>query len=398
MFFYRVFMTLVVFLCVPLSASAHRLHESYVYFNVAETSLSGRFEATLEDIDAAIGIDDNGDGVLTEAELANNIDRAYALFSERLELLYRGQNLPISYARTTVLGTAQGEFAQIWFDVGGLTSTPNAIDVSYRPLADLLGSDHYGFALIESNTRVGLENNESYISLFFRPNDPPQTLSLAGEPLGKLFVDFGRHGAWHIWLGFDHLLFLGALLLPAALSSRSGRWEPKEALGPVLSTYVQLVVIFTIGHAITLSLATSGFVQLPSTLITAAIAASIIAIALLNLVPHMRGRLPLLVFIFGLVHGLGIAQVLAALGLSPTNLAVGLLAFSLGLAIGQIAIVVIALPLIWLFRRWSLYVPLGVRVGSVAMIALAGVWLLERTTAFEWDMRGTLAFVTGLVS
>ena len=100
--------------------------------------------------------------------------------------------------------------------------------------------------------------------------------------------------------------------------------------------------------------------------------------ALNNLVPVVLGRRWLIAFAFGLVHGFGFAGVLADLGLPQGALLLALVAFNLGVEFGQLAIVAAFLPLAWALRRtWAYRIGI-VSIGSLAIIAIAFVWLVER--------------------
>jgi len=133
-----------------------------------------------------------------------------------------------------------------------------------------------------------------------------------------------------------------------------------------------------VAHSITLSLATLGWVALPSRLVESAIAASVVLAALNNIWPLFQGRRWLVAFAFGLIHGFGFASVLADLGLPRNALALALVGFNLGVEAGQLAIVAVFLPLAYSLRRTAFY-GLGVRVGgSLLIAALAAVWLAER--------------------
>src|SRR5207237_766893 len=83
---------------------------------------------------------------------------------------------------------------------------------------------------------------------------------LAQPSRWQQFLDYGREGVWHIWIGFDHILFLLSLLLPAVLRRTNGRWEPVEAFSPAFWNVFGIVTAFTVAHSITLSLATLGAV------------------------------------------------------------------------------------------------------------------------------------------
>jgi hypothetical protein len=128
-----------------------------------------------------------------------------------------------------------------------------------------------------------------------------------------------------------------------------------------------------------LSLAVLGFISLPSRLVESAIALSVIAAALNNLRPVVQDRLWVVAFGFGLVHGLGFANVLAELGLPSGALAVALVSFNLGVEAGQLVIVSAILPLAYLCRHWWFYPRIVLGAGSCGVVAVASVWLIERS-------------------
>jgi HupE / UreJ protein len=195
----------------------------------------------------------------------------------------------------------------------------------------------------------------------------------------RTFLDYFNEGVWHIWTGFDHILFLCALLLPAVLSYQAGKWKGVVEFGEAFRNVVKIVTAFTLAHSITLSLAVLGFISLPSRIVESAIALSVIAAALNNLRPVVQSRLWMVAFGFGLVHGLGFANVLTELGLPADALAVALVSFNLGVEAGQLAIVCMILPLAYLCRHSRLYSRVILGLGSLAIVTVAFVWLLERS-------------------
>ena len=193
------------------------------------------------------------------------------------------------------------------------------------------------------------------------------------------FLQFGQEGVWHIWIGYDHILFLLSLLLPAVLWWKKGRWYGQQAFRPALREVLKIVTAFTLAHSFTLSLAVLEIVTLPSRWVEATIAASVLVAALHNLYPIFRTRLWIMTFVFGLVHGLGFASVLVDLGLPGQFLALALAGFNIGVEIGQLVIVVMVIPLAFLIRHTWSYQRLVLNFGSI-MIALFGfVWLIERS-------------------
>ena len=172
-------------------------------------------------------------------------------------------------------------------------------------------------------------------------------------------------GVKHIWTGYDHLMFLFALLLVC----------------DNFKAAIQVVTCFTVAHSITLALATLNLVWVSSRVVEPSIAASIIYVGSENFIRSegLKGRW-LITFLFGLVHGLGFASVLRDMGVisNTTDVAVPLVSFNLGVEAGQIAIAGVLLPLIWQVRRWELFLKRGVPVCSAVVAAMGGYWLIQR--------------------
>lgn len=187
---------------------------------------------------------------------------------------------------------------------------------------------------------------------------------VVGNAPGLLVVlqRFVMLGIEHIATGYDHVLFLLALLI----------------VGGGVRTLIGIVTSFTLAHSITLALAVLDVVVLPSGPVEAAIAASIVWVAAENLLfdrAHGRWRIT---FAFGLVHGFGFASILRALQLPTDALLVSLLSFNLGVELGQVAIVLLAYPFIAIVQRVRYRRAIVVAV-SLATLVLALVWLVERT-------------------
>jgi hypothetical protein len=192
------------------------------------------------------------------------------------------------------------------------------------------------------------------------------------------FKRFLVEGVWHIWIGFDHILFLLSLLLPAVLVLKMHRWQGVSSFGLAAREVLWVVTSFTAAHSITLSLAALGIVSLPSRLVESAIALSVILTAANNLWPLVNHRRWLLAFGFGLIHGFGFASVLAELGLPADALALSLLGFNAGVEVGQMVIVVGFFPVAFLLRNTGFYLRGLFVMGSWLTLLVAMVWLLER--------------------
>jgi hydrogenase/urease accessory protein HupE len=199
------------------------------------------------------------------------------------------------------------------------------------------------------------------------PSSPGGTLAIAGAFVG--------HGIEHILGGYDHLLFVLALLLIV----RHAR------------TLVWTITAFTLAHSITLALATLGVVDVPGPPVEAAIAFSIVLLAS-EVVRMRRGESSLtarwpwvIAFCFGLLHGFGFAGALSEIGLPRSDIPLALLAFNVGVELGQLAFIGAVLALLWSARRFA-HLKFAERritqAAPYAIGALAGFWFVERVAAF----------------
>jgi hypothetical protein len=181
---------------------------------------------------------------------------------------------------------------------------------------------------------------------------------------GSAFSRFFALGVEHIWTGYDHLLFLLAVLLAGG-----GIWRLPG-----------IVTSFTIAHSVTLGAAATGMVTLPVEPVEAAIALSIVYVAAENLLGRGADRRALVTFAFGLIHGFGFASILAETGLPAGGILVPLLAFNLGVEAGQLAVVVVVVPLLSVVLRGAH--AQRIRMALSVLIALAGAaWAIERIAA-----------------
>ncbi|OAI02718.1 HupE/UreJ family protein [Methylomonas methanica] len=180
------------------------------------------------------------------------------------------------------------------------------------------------------------------------------------------FADFLKLGIEHILTGYDHLLFLFALLAVT------------HSFWPA----IKIVTFFTIAHSITLAFAGLNIIELPSSFVEPVIALTIIYVAVENIIrgDHPKGR-QWLTFGFGLIHGFGFASVLREMNISSgdTGILLPLLSFNLGIETGQIAVASVVLPIIWWLNNKPAFAEKFLK-GCSAMVALMGAyWLLERT-------------------
>lgn len=352
-------------LCGPVLA--HKASDSYLRLDVQGAQVNGQWDIALRDIDFALGLDADGNGEITWGELRARHD-AVAAWAFSALTLERGGTCPLQVTQHQVDEHTDGAYAVLSFTA---TCPASAGDlwVDYRLLFDLDGL-HRGLLRLDLD---GLTH-----STVIAPETRRQSFS--GERVSRLaqFGHFLVQGVWHIWIGFDHILFLLSLLLPVVLVRVSGAWLGVDRLGESVREVLWVVTSFTVAHSITLSLAALGFVSLPSRLVESVIALSVVLAALNNIVPLFNRRRWMVAFAFGLIHGFGFASVLAELGLPQDTLVLSLVGFNLGVEAGQLAIVIAFLPVIFWLRNTAFYRRGMLVGGSLLIMLLALVWLAER--------------------
>lgn len=231
-----------------------------------------------------------------------------------------------------------------------------------------LDARHQGLAKLESDGEVREQ--------LFRSDRRELTI---GKPRGALdlLFDHLRLGIEHIFTGYDHLAFLMGLLLSVVLVWQRG--AERRALGFVL----RVVTAFTVAHSLTLALAALQLIHVSSRFVESVIALSIGWIAVENLIFPTLNRRALYAFGFGLIHGLGFASVLRELGLPKVGFVSALLAFNVGVELGQLAVVALLIPIVALLsrdRRAQAWLLRGV---SVVLLLLSLFWFVQR--AFSLD-------------
>jgi len=349
-------------------AAAHKPSDSYFTLWVQGKQLTGQWDIALRDLDFAIGLDADGNGEITWGEVKAKHKEIAAYTMSRLVIAMAGTSCPTTVIDQLIDNHSDGAYAVLRFAAacpGGLAD----LEVTYRLFSDI-DPQHKGLLRLQvgGDTRTAI----------FCPETAHQTFKLAGTNLWQQFFDYLAAGVDHIWTGYDHILFLLSLLLPAVVVPGSKRWEPSESFRVAFLDVLRIVTAFTVAHSITLSLATLQVVSLPARISESAIALSVMFAALNNVFPIIRASRWMVAFCFGLVHGFGFASVLTDLGLPRGALAVALVGFNLGVEVGQIAIVGVFLPLAYFLRRTWLYRDVVLMGGSCAIVAVAALWFIER--------------------
>jgi hydrogenase/urease accessory protein HupE len=195
--------------------------------------------------------------------------------------------------------------------------------------------------------------------------DLQPALATVAAPPSHPFSEFLVMGVKHILTGYDHLLFLFALLIGC-----------KQ-----ISSVVKIITAFTLAHSISLALATLGWVEIPSRIIEPFIAATIVYVGIENLFRRQTVQHRVwLTFGFGLVHGFGFASALREMGVGANGSAVAipLVAFNSGVEIGQMLVALVILPVLWRFKDKPQFTLRWAPACSALVVLAGGFWFLQR--------------------
>lgn len=350
-------------LAAAASVSAHPAPFSFLDLELSDEGLHGSI--VVHDMDAAhdLGIDPP-DGLLDPDIAARHRSALEALVAQRLRIDADGEARPIEWTGLDIVLERFG--LRLHFRAGA------------RPAALTVRADMFPYDPVHQ-TFVNIREDGQLRHQAILTADAPALQYFSGGGQGRLAVvrTFVASGIAHILIGPDHVLFLIGLLL----------------LGGSFGRLALIVTAFTVGHSITLSLASLGIVSPPARYIEPLIALTIVVVGADNLLvlnerqkatregrgDAARDARALFAGAFGLIHGFGFASVLQEFGLPRDSLAWSLVSFNVGVEIGQLAIVVLAAALLTLAIRLRPWLARPVAaIGSIGVILAGAYWFVDR--------------------
>lgn len=358
----------LLLLMLTQAAAAHISSSGFLVLEIEGHRVNGSMELAVRDAELTVGIDINHDGKITWGELRSSEGRLSRYVAQHLVLSAQGSACPLTFRPLEVNERVDGNYVWLPF-TAQCAAIPRMLSVGYS-LMEGIDPSHRGLLTLTSGSaaQTGVLGGSDAVASF----------SVDEPPRWRAFVEYLQAGIEHIWSGVDHLLFLISLLLPAVLSRTNARWEPVDSAGPAFFSILKVVTAFTLAHSITLTLAALDVVRLPSRLTESVIAASIMVAALNNIFPVVTESRARIAFAFGLLHGFGFASVLTDMGLPNGARLLSLLAFNLGIEVGQLAVVLVVMPMVYQLRTGSLYRRAVLPWGSAVIAGLAFVWLVQR--------------------
>ncbi len=357
--------TLIVALLLVLThgiAEAHKPSDSYLKLDVDGASISGQWDIALRDLDAAIGLDSNQDNAITWGEVKAKHAEIAAYALPRLALGPAGAPCVPVLGGQLIDHHSDGAYAVLRF-TATCPAAPAILDINYQLFFDI-DPQHCGLLNLSSQgeTRAAI----------FCADASAQQFPLSGQSKMAQFADYIAHGAHHIWIGYDHILFLITLLLGTSFQTA------QVSIRKAMTESAKVITAFTLSHSLTLGLAATGFLRIPVSLAESLIAATIVAAAVNNIRPFLTRRIWLVALFFGLVHGIGFANVLTDLGLPQQSLLAALLAFNIGVEAGQLVIAAVALPLLLLVARRPAVLAHGLVAANGLIAVIGAAWFSDR--------------------
>ena len=368
----------------PSSASAHNISNSLLYLDIYADRVEAEDRIPLADLGRAM-----------EIEFAKQPEQSIKRHEAELRSYLKDTITPRTQdgrawkvtVDSLIAGTAyQDKFGNFPILVAKLTFTPpegassRQFELDYRTVVSKVET-HSALVSIREDWAGGRVHAEAtragVIRLDTRDDAVPVLTIDASGSLWTGFVGMVKLGMSHISEGTDHLLFLLTLLLPAPLMAAGRRWKTFAGMRTSLRNILKITTAFTIGHSLTLILATLIHLRIPAQPVEALIAFSIIITAVHALRPLFPSREMLVAGVFGLIHGMAFSFVLAELNLDATQLVLSLLGFNVGIELMQLIIILLTMPSLVILARTKTYPLVRIGGGLLALVAAAG-WLAER--------------------
>ncbi|QQD17012.1 HupE/UreJ family protein [Spongiibacter nanhainus] len=349
-------------LLTPGLVQAHKVSDSFLYL----TDHSVRLDLAIEDLLRLDGVggaplDHNGDGRVIWGELLAAEGRLATAITGGISLRLGQSPCNVAATLAGISRHSDGPYSAWQIESPCLTQGGD-LSLSY----DLLFKQD---PLHRGLYRLQRDGGEAHFGVL-----SPQSNRVSWAEMGywSTAKAFFVQGVIHLVTGYDHLLFLLALLLPV-LREQSG----ERRLSTVVRETVWIVTMFTAAHSVTLALATLGYVSLPSAPVEVAIALSVTAAALLALSPLHYHYQMALAFGFGLIHGLGFAGMLAGLLDATAGKAVALLSFNVGIELAQLLLVAVLVPILYALRNYRTFFNIASPMTStaIAVVGLYWAWL-----------------------
>ena len=347
------------------AAAAHEGSTSYFAVDAqgSGSRLAGRFDVALIDLAWILPLDVDADGAVRWNEILARRSVIAGVLGQGLTLTRGGKPCELELREPWLADRLGLPYLSI--DIAAACESTGPIEI-----ASSLFFEEDDTHRVLVSVRTPTEVHTATLAPISRTWREPATASVWRTALA-----FAWQGMWHVWIGYDHLIFLLLLLLPAVVR----RGGPESGRGREIALdLARIVTAFTVAHSITLGLAATALVRLPGRPIEVAIAMSLVIAGMMNLAPRLfRFRLPL-AFGFGLVHGFGFANALAGLNTGGSPMMPVLAGFNIGVELANLAVIAAVLPLLVWTGRFAWYAPRAMPAVSLVAAAVGAAWMMQR--------------------
>jgi hypothetical protein len=355
---------LVLILILSAFLRADILKENFITFDFNDTQPQVLVDFESDNLEKFIMIDSNDNGIVSWKELYAKKTEIEDFVLKHIDISIDGTTCQTKVTDYEVYRRVHQSYIKLHLSLS-CPLPKEKINLKYNLFFDI-DKDQKAFVKLTEN------NNKPRI---MSARKKEVTLSLEKTSLWEAFKSFLIEGIWHIWIGFDHILFLLMLLIPSVYTVQR---VPREHFSDVLKEIFKITTAFTLAHSVTLALSVTDIIKLNVTFIEVTIALSVLFTALNNIFSFTKKKTWMIAFAFGLIHGFGFANVLHELIDKKSDFVGMLLGFNLGVEIGQLVIVLALLPLLFMLRKSRFYKHF-IMIGFSTITALIAIlWAIER--------------------
>lgn len=352
---------------INLKLHSHELSTSFISVDASDDGqLSGQIKVKLLDLKDALTMDVDNNGELTWNEIESVKPNIIDYIHQRLRFSRNQVDCNMQLSQKMML--QQTDATYLLIPMQATCALNGSLEVKYEMLFDIL-ANHKAIVSVKDGAN-------DYLSVITNSDDT-SSFSIASTGMWHTFVTFVYQGIFHILIGYDHILFLLTLLLTVSFYRDNGKWKAIKSKTSIIKRTLWIVTSFTIAHSITLSGTALGIVPQFGTWVEVIIAASILFNVLNNVYPIVR-HLTIITFVFGLIHGMGFAGALTELGIPSTQKTLAVLAFNIGVELGQLLLILAILPVLIAIRDFDLYRRKILPFLSSIIGVLAMYWMISR--------------------
>ncbi len=358
----------LIFILFYQTLNADLLKENFITFDLNDSFAKAVIDFESDNLEKFMKLDDNDNGIVSWKEIRAHKKEIEKFVLSHVEISVDKKRCKSSVDKFEVYRRVHQSYIKLFLSLS-CKLPKEAISLKYDLFFDV-DKDQKAF--------VKISDKNISTPMILSSRKVEVKLNMKKEPLWSSFINFLVEGIWHIWIGFDHILFLLMLLIPSVYIYKDSSFYPREKFKDVLFEILKVVTAFSVAHSITLALSVTKTVTLNTTFVEVAIAVSVLFTALNNLYPIVKHKAWIMAFLFGLIHGFGFANVLHELIVKNSDFISMLLGFNLGVEIGQMAIVAALLPLFYFLRKSKFYKYIILYGFSFAAAVIAFIWALQR--------------------